>query len=369
MPNTDTNPVITLNKRTAFVLGNGPSLKGIDLPALTGHMSIGMNAAYRYWDRINWRPTHYTCLDLVVGISHKEEIRRLIREGRDDAFQGPTPIGRFLLRSNLISELGVDAADSRVLNYDAIRMYTPLFQIDPVTTGSHAVLWAHLERADPIIIMGIDGKYREIVDGAKRGKGIELEITENKDNPNYFFSGYQQVGDRYNIPNPRPNLHLSAWEKVAETLSEKNVQIANGNTRSEVAFFPYVDCNQLIEEGSAPLSRPQQSVMSENSSESAQNALSIKIKNAPIRPIFLVTPFLAAVATGLLWLAGASALAIMLLAGMVAATISLLLHLLGTSLPRLRTRQANDVSLELVFSEVSRQLQALERERVNAKEN
>ena len=45
------------------VLGNGPSLKGFNFLCLSNVDSIGMNAAYRHWERINWYPTHYVCLD------------------------------------------------------------------------------------------------------------------------------------------------------------------------------------------------------------------------------------------------------------------------------------------------------------------
>ena len=65
---------------TIFVLGNGPSLRNVDLRSLSPFATIGLNAAYRYWREIDWRPRYYACLDTVVGISHKEEIRALIEE-------------------------------------------------------------------------------------------------------------------------------------------------------------------------------------------------------------------------------------------------------------------------------------------------
>ncbi|MFO3797802.1 MAG: hypothetical protein ACK8QZ_11070, partial [Anaerolineales bacterium] len=60
------------------VIGNGPSLKDFDLPSIGYRPSIGMNAAYRFWDRVNWYPTHYVCLDDAVVVSHKESIVRLV---------------------------------------------------------------------------------------------------------------------------------------------------------------------------------------------------------------------------------------------------------------------------------------------------
>ncbi len=40
-----------------IVMGNGPSLKGFDFTRLNGVTTLGMNAAYRYWDQIGWYPT------------------------------------------------------------------------------------------------------------------------------------------------------------------------------------------------------------------------------------------------------------------------------------------------------------------------
>ena len=55
---------------TLVILGNGPSLRGFACNILTGIPTFGLNAAYRYWAKINWYPTYYACLDTVVGKSH-----------------------------------------------------------------------------------------------------------------------------------------------------------------------------------------------------------------------------------------------------------------------------------------------------------
>lgn len=247
---------LTLDPDTAFVLGNGPSLKDVDLHRLSPYATLGMNAAYRHWDRINWRPTHYACLDTVVGMSHLDGIRRLIREGRGEVADFPAgvrPIGQFALRANVIEALGADADDARVINFDALRARTPLLKPGAITTGSHSLLWmAHLGYG-PIILLGIDGNYKEIVSGAKRKGGIVLEIVEQQANPNYFFDDYQQPGDRYNVPNPRPGLHAGAWVDAAQVLGGR-ARVANGNPDSSVRIFPFVDLPTLLESGEATTS-------------------------------------------------------------------------------------------------------------------
>lgn len=228
---------------TAFVLGNGPSLADVSLPALNDYAAIGMNAAYRYWREIDWRPRYYACCDIVVGMSHKDEIAALIEEGR---------IEKFLLRNNLVEALGATAQTNRVVNFDAARDTEPLLGVNPPTTGSHSALWAAMMGYKKICILGVDGRYKEIVEGAKRGDGIELEIVEARENPNYFFSGYQQPGDRYNVPNPRPDLHLNAWRRTAARLKEEGVEIYNGNPTSAVRCLSFIDLGGFLGAGAVP---------------------------------------------------------------------------------------------------------------------
>ena len=230
------------NNKTAFVLGNGPSLRGVDMKDLSQYTTVGLNAAYRYWREIDWRPTYYACLDEVVGISHKDEIAALIKEGR---------IEKFLLRGNLIAALGQTANTPKVINFDATVSRISILSPPTITTGSHAALWLSSLGFDDIVLLGIDGRYVEFVDGTQRTTGTKLEIVNKiTHNPNYFFEGYQEVGDRYNIPNPRPGLHIEAWNAAATELRQANVTIYNANYRSEVTVFPYIELEQFLNTGS-----------------------------------------------------------------------------------------------------------------------
>lgn len=239
---------ITLDETTAFVLGNGPSLGQIDLPRLSPYATIGLNAAYRHWRAINWRPRYYACLDEVVGLSHARGIAGLIEES-----QHGEGIQAFLLRQNLIGALGVAADDPRVINFDALRVGSDLLRVDPITTGSHATLWAAALGYRQIVVLGVDGRYKEIVPGAERRGGHVLEITQTAENPNYFFSGYQQPGDRYHVPNAQPRLHLNAWRGVAEALDRAGIVAANGSPNSAVDALPLVDAQVLLGKRRAPL--------------------------------------------------------------------------------------------------------------------
>ncbi|HRO04259.1 MAG TPA: hypothetical protein PLS69_11710, partial [Terricaulis sp.] len=97
------------------MLGNGPSLAGFDFDRLRGRDAIGMNAAYRHWRKIGWRPRYYACLDDVVGVSHRDEIADMVENAE------ALGIDAFLLRDNLISLFPAPLAQSeRVLSFDAL---------------------------------------------------------------------------------------------------------------------------------------------------------------------------------------------------------------------------------------------------------
>lgn len=211
-----------------LLLGNGPSLKGLDLHRV-GMATIGMNAAYRYWQAINFRPTYYACLDLVVGLSHIDAIARMVEENR---------IRRFLLRDNACKQIG----DSpRVLNYDELRASNPVLAVDPITTGSHSLLFGVALGYRYIAIAGVDLNYKERLDESRpvTEKILEIERTPVS-NPNYFFDDYQQAGDRYHVPNSIPGLHRDSWVKAAKVAAEAGVRVFNVAETSPFDLFPHL---------------------------------------------------------------------------------------------------------------------------------
>lgn len=218
-------------KNICAVLGNGPSLSRVDLAAFGNFDTVGMNAAYRYWETIDWYPTFYCCLDTVVGMSHKEAILELVRHRKRFG------IRQFLVRKNLFDWLLEQSCVDGVISFDLIRKgYFELLP-EPVTTGSHSLGWAAAVGYERFAIAGVDCNYVELVDGSKKAEDKTLEIVEEATNPNYFFAGYQKVGDKYNVPNFSKDLHIRSWRNVGGRLSENCVAI-NVSAVSRMDAFP-----------------------------------------------------------------------------------------------------------------------------------
>jgi hypothetical protein len=213
----------------AIIVGNGSSLSDFDFGNLKDMSVFGMNAAYRYWDRIGWYPQYYSCLDTLVGKSHAQEIKRLIENA--DKYG----IKLFLLKGELITSLRLEKNIERVVNFDILKEAFPALNVPSVTTGSHTAAWAAFLGYREIYMLGIDNNYVEVVDGAKRVKGHMLQMAETpKENPNYFFNDYHRKGDHYFVPNPNRAIHLESWREVAACLKDTEVRLINANLLSKV---------------------------------------------------------------------------------------------------------------------------------------
>lgn len=184
-------------EKKIFILGNGPSLRGFDFKSLSGHSSIGMNAAYRYWEKINWYPTYYICLDAVVIKSHSKAIKNLIN---NTSVNG---IRKFFLRKEILeNEPDLATNEQIIFLEDVTDDSSGIFDCIHITTGSFAARFSIYLGYNQLILLGIDEKYKNFIPGSKRKENIVLEMTKTPEsNENYFFDDYQREGDLYQIPN------------------------------------------------------------------------------------------------------------------------------------------------------------------------
>lgn len=247
--------------RKCVVIGNGPSLRGFDLTRLSAVETIGMNAAYRHWDRIAWYPTHYACLDDELVNTHHREIARLVEQGLvETAFLS----GQYLVHHPEA------ASDSRFVFMDEFIPYwferrgrgyglkdrttEVAFQssrMSKLTTGSHAVRYAIWRGYTEIALIGIDLRYIERIPESIAGEGIKLSIARTPDrNPNYFFDDYQRAGDTFNVPNPDVHdgdLHLASFRVLRDDILTNGlpVRVVNANRASELSRQGVLPFEQL----------------------------------------------------------------------------------------------------------------------------
>lgn len=224
---------------TAIILCNGPSLRGVDLSTLPPVAIFGMNVAYRQWDRIDWFPQNYSCLDEVVGMHHAPAIKAMIARAGNGA---PS---RYLLRRNLIAYLGVADNPHVVCYEDLAELHGPLGR-QPVTTGSHTLIWAVTLGYRHLFVLGADSNYVEVVAGAEFVEETVLHIVRQAENPNYYFEDYQQPGDRYNLPNIGGETHLKSWRVAAAVAAEADAVVYNLSAISRADAFDFADLGDFL---------------------------------------------------------------------------------------------------------------------------
>lgn len=247
------------------VMGNGPSLKGFDFKRLQGVASLGMNAAYRYWDEIDWYPSYYACLDDQMIESHHHQIYRLWQEGRIKQFFVHSSF--FEHHPDCICAPGFYSLDQVLPHWFENRGQAqgwadlsqhPAFKTSDttkITTGAFAARFAAYLGHEMIALMGVDLKYVEIIKEAEKTEGVGLVMRETPDsNPNYFFDSYQQAGDKYNIPNPDVHdnkLHIQSFQLIPNDFAQfgQKTKIVNTNPKSLLEVekvFPLMSIDEVL---------------------------------------------------------------------------------------------------------------------------
>ena len=234
-----------------FVLGNGRSLKGFDFNYLKDKEWVGCCLAYRYWNKVNIYPQHYVNVDSVVIKKNIDDIMFLIKNKK---------CANFILCKSVLEYCdeikeycGKDDSPVKFLQDLKNIPLSPFKYLVDWCSGSVSVLWAYLCKKDKINILGMDCKYIEAIPECIQLNDYTLKIIEPvKDNPNYFFDDYQQVGDIYNSPRA-DSVHRMSWFHIRNIfilyniLQQKNVQVINYNSvKTLEEFFDTKDLKDLI---------------------------------------------------------------------------------------------------------------------------
>lgn len=219
-----------MKKKTIIIMGNGPGLAKQDFKLISKFDTFGLNAAYRYYLKNNWWPTYHGCFDYVVTESHRESFKEII--------EGKNPIKKcFYLRKISDSSKQIHVKLNRTSNHwnNSEKHFYDL--ADGGNSGVNAAQIACCMGYNKIILVGVTGKYVEEVSGSRKTGKNTLVIDKKTKNPNYWFEGYQDVGDEYNLPRPE-KFHIPGWEKFYRKCLNNNVELVNCSIGSIVPNIP-----------------------------------------------------------------------------------------------------------------------------------
>lgn len=187
--------------QSLFVVGNGPSLKNVDMGVLSQYYTFAANKIYLMFDRTEWRPDFYLTLDWRVTPDNYEEInqlsgskfffphrfRNILREGDDVYWYESLSAGRSLRdKFERNADRGVRGGGT---------VLTAAMQLG-YFLGFHK-----------IFLVGVDASYSipstVVQSGGDRfGTGVEINLqsTQN-DDINHFDPRYFGKGALWHDPN------------------------------------------------------------------------------------------------------------------------------------------------------------------------
>ncbi|WOO40961.1 hypothetical protein [Rubellicoccus peritrichatus] len=243
--------------KRCFVIGNGPSLNQMDLGLLEDEITFVSNAFHLMFDRIQWRPSVYSCIDSVVLPDSADDFCRLISELPETSFFFPDWLGdddlndvkwdssSFLSQSSNVcyfeekSPISLEQPCSNSLAKHLCRV--------PTVTGALLQL-AILMGCSPIYIIGCDTAYT-VPEVARRLKparigGTERVILDDDSDPNHFSASYFGKGKVWH--EPQAEKMIDFYERFRAQVDPNGKRVFNATVGGALEAFPRVDFNTLF---------------------------------------------------------------------------------------------------------------------------
>lgn len=238
-----------------FVMGNGPSLNKMDLNKLEGEIVFGCNSIFLLYDRINWRPTYYTCVDSRVLPDRASEIDKMLLDNPDIEAFFPTEVREYtgdfkktLVRTIIPSGNGRNFTNELRQSHD--NLPTSMFSVDankglvqPFTVAITMLQLAVYMGFEEIYLIGCDTSYvvpKEVEKEGMTSKGeLGLALTSTEDNdPNHFDPTYFGKGRKWHDPQTDKMIeHYGFAKTVANDL---NINILNATVGGNLEVFERV---------------------------------------------------------------------------------------------------------------------------------
>jgi hypothetical protein len=229
--------------RRAFIIGNGPSLRNMDLSLLKDEITIGSNGAYKAFDTWGFATDYLLFEDIEQTEIRGNDIRNV---------DGPLKIAA-IYNAHAISRPWKDLLFMNVRLADETYWTDPGIQFSrdfshSVYLGSTisyiALQLAYHLGCNPVYLIGVDMDYGPLAKHFPPGK---LRVTEeNIDlvNQAHFTKDYYRVGEVIGVPNL--DLQTTAFGVARTAFEEAGRQIFNAGVGGKLQVFDRVDFQTLF---------------------------------------------------------------------------------------------------------------------------
>jgi hypothetical protein len=222
--------------KTAFLLGNGPSLNVTPLYLLRDEVSMCFNRFYLMEERVGWKPTFFLCTDPVVLPDIYEEIEKRVDEYSFPVFQE--------------IHKGYFHKHDHVLYINELNPFRFTYPLPLVSRGSQTVAVAGLQVLfhlgfSKIVLLGVDQNY-VLHDTAEVIEGRKIMSTQD-DDPNHFDLGYFGKGRKYHNPNAWMLTKMNEGFVLAKKEAElRGVEMVNAGVGGKLEVYPRRSLEEVL---------------------------------------------------------------------------------------------------------------------------
>jgi len=231
--------------KRCFVIGNGPSLRKMDLSCLKDEITIGSNGIYKMFDEIGFKTTYFTMEDIAQVEDRRKELSEVTDTTRlfalYNAYCIPTRDDTFFINVE---------KESYPTNKRWAEYY-PQFSVDlasSVYLGS-TITYINLQLAfhlgcNPVYVIGVDHSYGEISKILPPGKVTITEEILKKIKNAHFIDDYHKIGGTFGVPYVKEQ--EQAYRKALEVFQLYGRPIYNAGVDSHLDIFPKVHFKDLF---------------------------------------------------------------------------------------------------------------------------
>lgn len=222
--------------RRAFIIGNGPSLKKLDLTRLKNEITFGVNSIFYHFETMGFKPTFYVVEDTLVA------------EDRDDEINNLT--GMVKIFGTYLNYCLADRDD--VIWANVIFDYSNYPGFPNFSRNAAERLWvggtvsylcmqlAYYMGFSEVFLVGFDHSYTIPKDAKIEGN----VIISTTDDSNHFHPEYFGKGKRWH--DPKLDRMELAYKRAREVFEQNGRILANATAGGKLEVFPRIDYESLF---------------------------------------------------------------------------------------------------------------------------
>jgi hypothetical protein len=271
-------------KRTAWIIGTGPSLRNIDVSKLKNEHTITFNRAYIAFEDWGFDPTYYLCIDANDLRSVYKDINNLIEnsdikafflpEIKDnlahppESFQDGDKVENLFVKHKKVftminyptTEAARDTTNVASMYDKDTRIYPNKREIYTFHDSNGGIMGLKILKAlgyDEIAFVGCDARYKDDEESNKHITTMNNEYISNEDyDVNHFRDDYFGKGIRFGKPNEEWIIKLWWWAShQLESASKESdkypgirpIKVYSCTKNSNLnQYFPYIPFEDFL---------------------------------------------------------------------------------------------------------------------------